>query len=113
VNEAFWVLTTVVFGIAAGGFAQAWLFARAEVARLKRNRGITGDAAALLRIESAVDAMALDVERVAEHQRYAGRLLAERDVPALPVAGHVASGPEPSAPATSYEASDVKSPEKD
>ena len=99
-NEAFWVLTTVVFGIAAGGFAQAWLFTRAEVARLKLDRGITGDAAAILRIEDAVNAVALEVERVSEHQRYAARLLVERDVPALSVAGHVAGGPGPSAPAS-------------
>ena len=97
-NEAFWVLTTVVFGIAAGGFAQAWLFARAEVARLKANPGITGDASALLRIESAVEAVAIEVERVSEHQRHAARVLAECDMPALSVANHVANGPGPSAP---------------
>jgi len=81
VNEAFWVLSTVILGIAAGGFAQAWLFARAEVARLQRGSGESGDAAALRRLESAVETVAVEVERIAEHQRYAARLLAGRDAP--------------------------------
>lgn len=73
-NEAFWVLTTVVFGIGTGCFAQAWLAARAEVRRLQGPAGPTGSTAALQRIEHAVEAIALEVERVAEHQRFVTRL---------------------------------------
>ena len=73
-NEAFWVLTTVVFGIGTGCFAQAWLAARAEVRRLRGPGGPTESAAALHRIEHAVEAIALEVERVAEHQRFVARL---------------------------------------
>lgn len=73
-NEAFWMLTTVIFGIGTGCFAQAWLAARAEVRRLQGPGGPTGSTAALHRIEHAVDAIALEVERVAEHQRFVARL---------------------------------------
>ena len=73
-NEAFWVLTTVVFGIGTGCFAQAWLAARAEVRRLQGTAAPTGSTAALHRIEHAVEAIALEVERVAEHQRFMARL---------------------------------------
>ena len=61
-NEAFWILTTVVFGIATGCLTQAWLTARAEVARLRGTAGSLDSAAALRRVESTVEAMALELE---------------------------------------------------
>lgn len=64
------MLTTVVFGIGTGCFAQAWLAARAEVRRLEGRGGPAGSAAALQRLEHAVEAIAVEIERVAEHQRY-------------------------------------------
>lgn len=74
-NEAFWMLTTVVFGITTGCLTQAWLAARAEVARLRHTAGAPDFAAALQRVENTVEAMALELERVAEHQRFATQLL--------------------------------------
>ena len=74
-NESFWVLTTVVFGIATGCLTQAWLTARAEVARLRQAAGSPDSTAALQRVESTVEAIAVELERVAEHQRFATRLL--------------------------------------
>ena len=75
-NESFWVLTTVVFGIATGCLAQAWLTARAEVARRRQAAGSPDSTAALRRVESMVEGIAVELERVAEHQRFATRLLA-------------------------------------
>ena len=77
-NEAFWVLTTVVFGIATGCLAQAWLAARAELARLRGTAGPADSAAALQRVENTVEAMALELERMAEHKRFATQLLAKQ-----------------------------------
>lgn len=83
-NEAFWVLTTVVFGIATGCLTQAWFTARAEVARLQRTSGSPDLFATLERIESTVEAMALEVERVAEYQRFATPLIAKQVSPVSP-----------------------------
>ena len=85
-KEEFWILTTVVCGIAAGGFAQAWLFARAEIGRIKRETGEASYAAALRRLESAVEVVAVEVERIAEHQRHAARIMADGQSPAAPIA---------------------------
>ena len=74
-RESFWILTTVVFGIATGCLAQAGLAARAEVAWLPRTVGVPDSAAALQRVESSVEAMAIELERVAEHQRFATQML--------------------------------------
>ena len=83
-NEAFWVVTTVVFGISTGCLAQAWHAARAEVDRLQQDTGSADATATLRRVESTVDAIALEVERVAEHQRLSSRILAERVVSTAP-----------------------------
>ena len=85
-NEAFWMLTTVVFGIATGCLTQAWLAARAEVARLRGTAGLPDAVAALQRVESTVEAMALELERVAEHQRFATQRLAKHATPLPPTA---------------------------
>ena len=85
-NEAFWMLTTVVFGIATGCLTQAWLTARAEVARLRQNGSALDSAASLQRVETAVEAIAIELERVAEHQRFASQLLAKPATPAPPTA---------------------------
>ena len=63
-----------------------WPFARALARRLEP-RGVATTPAALrgieerlTRIEGAVDAIAVEVERVSEGQRFTARLLAERGV---------------------------------
>ncbi|HEX2781519.1 MAG TPA: hypothetical protein VHM30_18590 [Gemmatimonadaceae bacterium] len=76
------------------GFGIAWWTARRELElrqQLMRpmverplDRGGAGDAG---RLENAVDAIALEVERIAEGQRFVTKLLAERTAnerPALP-----------------------------
>lgn len=66
------------------GFAIAWWNARTEARQLRdlvrvlaerREVGAVGDPG---RVEQAVEAMALEVERLAEGQRFVARLLAER-----------------------------------
>jgi hypothetical protein len=51
-------------------------------------KGLSGIEARLARIEQAIDAMAVEVERISEGQRFTTRLLAERSggapVPATP-----------------------------
>ena len=69
------------------GFAIAWWNARTEARHLRdlvrvlAERRETGAAVVDAgRLEQAVDAMALEVERLAEGQRFVARLLAERSV---------------------------------
>ena len=98
-----------VVGVAAVpasvGLTVAWLGARREVKLLKEllHRELHGAAVAaavaptagsdLQRVERAVEAIALEVERVAEGQRFLSRVLAERQVAtaAAPAAGSDAS----------------------
>ncbi len=42
--------------------------------------------ARLARIETAIEAMAVEIERISEGQRFTTRLLSERQAPALPAA---------------------------
>lgn len=62
------------------GFAIAWVRARERALRYRV--GITPPSDANLanadRLEDAIGAMALEVERIGEHQRYMTKLLAER-----------------------------------
>ena len=69
------------------GFAIAWWNARTEARHLRDLVGVLAErretGAAVVgaeRLEQAVDAMALEVERLAEGQRFVARLLAERSV---------------------------------
>jgi hypothetical protein len=61
------------------GWSWARAFARRGEARAVRGGGMSPDVPLRLeRIEQAVDAMAVEMERVSEAQRYAARLLTER-----------------------------------
>lgn len=72
------------------GLTVAWLGARREVRLLRelmhddrlaatsRRTGSVERDADLLRVESAVEAIAIEMERVAEGQRFMSRVLAER-----------------------------------
>jgi hypothetical protein len=79
------------------GFAVAWWNARTEarhfrdLARVLAERREVGPAVGdPRRLEQAVDAMALEVERLAEGQRFVARLLADRSA---------ADRPQPRSPA--------------
>ena len=84
VGETVAVLATV-FGILV---LVVWPLARAIASRIERGgRGhvpaLTSDAADRFdRIERAVEAVALEVERISEGQRFVTRLMAERAEPA-------------------------------
>ncbi len=74
------VFVTALFAAALGG---AWLLGRqwhVRNERLDANNGVTrGETAAQLEnVARTLEALTLEVERVAEAQRYAARLLAER-----------------------------------
>ncbi len=67
------------------GFAIAWWNARTEARHLRDLVGVLAERRDVRptlgdpgRLEQAVDAMALEVERLAEGQRFVARLLAER-----------------------------------
>jgi hypothetical protein len=71
------------------GFAVAWMRARERAVRAEHTRAEPADAAARFeRIEQAIDAVAVEVERVGEAQRFQSALLAERVgvAPARPAA---------------------------
>jgi hypothetical protein len=76
------------------GFAVAWIRARERALRAEQrlvDRSASGDERAE-RFERALDAMAIDLERLAEGQRFTTKLLAERAAP-----GHE-SNPLPASP---------------
>ena len=73
------VLATVI--ITVRSIAAVWL-KRAEVRRYAPDIAVTQQ---LARIESAVDAISLEVERISEAQRFSARLQAEAVAPRLPV----------------------------
>lgn len=61
------------------GFAIAWVRARERVLRLRAEMNRPSDVtlANAERLEEAIGAMAVEVERIGEHQRYMTKLLAE------------------------------------
>ena len=71
------------------GFAIAWVRARERVLRLRA--GMTRPSDVTLanadHLEDAIGAMALEVERIGEHQRYMTKLLAERGTAETPKGG--------------------------
>ncbi len=59
-----------------------WPIARAYARRMDRSsaapqRGAAGDPERLVRIEQAIEAMSIEVERISENQRFVTRLLAD------------------------------------
>ena len=87
------IVVPAVFGIpAAVLFARMWFRHKERMAGLSEGSDRAGGASAgqsamleerLTRIEQAVDAIAVEVERMGEGQRFVTKLLAERDAPAL------------------------------
>jgi len=80
--------------ITAISIAAVWI-KRIEARREAMRQGVRFDAVTgndvndrLARIESAVDAISLEVERISEAQRFLTRLQAEREPGRLPSAGH-------------------------
>jgi hypothetical protein len=89
----------ILFGVAGGialitGFVSAWLGAFIGARRAARRtmleamaaRSAPLNEARLNQLVDAVDAIALEVERISEAQRFTARLLAERQAPPAPLA---------------------------
>jgi len=84
------LVVVVAFGGFATALAVAARFALSRMGRRPRERGDAPgrlDDARLERIEQAVDAIAIEVERIAEAQRFTARLMSERAVERLPAQG--------------------------
>jgi hypothetical protein len=89
----------LLFGAAGGvalvsGFVSAWVGAYIGARRAARRTVLEAvrtptpapvDEARLAQLMDAVDAIALEVERISEAQRFTARLLAERHAPPAPV----------------------------
>lgn len=61
------------------GFAVAWVRARERALRAENARvGLPEAPDSVARVEQALGAVAVEVERIGEHQRYLTRVLAER-----------------------------------
>ena len=74
------ILASGVFAASTIGFAVAWIRARERAIRAEQQQGAqvpVGDAR-FDRLEEAVESMAVEVERMAEGQRFVSKLLAER-----------------------------------
>jgi biopolymer transport protein ExbB/TolQ len=74
------VLASVVLAASTVGLAVAWVRARERAIRAEARvaQAPGGGDDRLERVEQAVDAIALEVERMSEGQRFVTRLLAER-----------------------------------
>lgn len=71
----------VGFPIAIGASRWLWKRASGEIPR----RSLTDDTALRLeRMQQSIDAMAIEIERISEGQRFVTRVLAERSQDALP-----------------------------
>ncbi|HEX5580061.1 MAG TPA: hypothetical protein VFX39_00700, partial [Gemmatimonadaceae bacterium] len=88
------VVISIAFFIMVAFIVVGWPIARAIARRMDRatvapSRGAAGDPERLVRIEQAIEAMAVEVERISENQRFVTKLLAEGRAPqeALPVRG--------------------------
>jgi hypothetical protein len=77
------IVATGVLGVSTLGFAVAWIRARERAIRAEQRAAQTlaqvpdGDPR-FDRLEQAVDAMAVEVERMSEGQRFVSKLLVER-----------------------------------
>ena len=86
----------MLFGMAGSfalivGFVGAWIGARIGARRALRDvqRAAFGEGAAhLTRIEQSIDAIALEVERISEAQRFAARIAAEPRPSSAPAPQH-------------------------
>lgn len=72
----------IVFGVTLSMWAQAWATRRKQTARPERLEALEGR---LERVEQAIDAVAVEVERIGEAHRFTAKLLTERLEP-LPAA---------------------------
>ena len=86
VHEVFsWVIPGVVIMVL--GFPVVRLITRWLEPRPVPPRELTTISGRLERIEAAVDAIAVEVERISEAQRFAARLQSEQQQPRLPASG--------------------------
>ena len=73
------IAIAVVFAI-AGWMLNSWLRHRERMKELSmRKQGLGASEQRLARVEAAVEAIAIEVERVGEGQRYVTSLLSERE----------------------------------
>ena len=73
------ILATGVLGASTLGFAIAWIRARERAIRAEQRAAPPPASDARFdHLEHAIEAMAVEVERMAEGQRFVSRLLAER-----------------------------------
>ncbi|HEY0970797.1 MAG TPA: hypothetical protein VGE02_07465 [Gemmatimonadales bacterium] len=88
------VVISIAFFVMIAVILIGWPISRALARRMDRasaapQRGAAGDPERLVRIEQAIEAMAIEVERISENQRFVTKLLADgRQLPdALPSLG--------------------------
>jgi hypothetical protein len=76
------IAAIIVWGIALSMWAQAWASRRKDSAKPERFQALEGR---LERVEQAIDAVAVEVERIGEAHRFTAKLLSDRLEP-LPAA---------------------------
>jgi hypothetical protein len=76
---ALLTMSSVALLVTTVGFAIAWVRARERLLRLRSEatRPVEVPLANADRLEEAIGAMALEVERIGEHQRFMTKLLAD------------------------------------
>lgn len=73
------ILISAMFAASTVGFSVAWIRARERAIRAEqRGPSASGGDARFDQLEEALDAVAIEVERMSEGQRFVTRVLAER-----------------------------------
>lgn len=83
------IAAIIVWGITLSMWAQGWASRRKDSARPERLQALEGR---LERVEHAIDAVAVEVERIGEAHRFTAKLLSDRLEP-LPADAKVAREP--------------------
>jgi hypothetical protein len=83
------IAAIIVWGITLSMWAQAWAARRKDSAKPERLQALEGR---LERVEQAIDAVAVEVERIGEAHRFTAKLLTERLEP-LPAASNASREP--------------------
>lgn len=77
-EEVLFVMFLLGVSALVAGMGVALLFMRKELRRLRGQAEVPPSSVRMDRLEQAVDAIAVQVERLADDQQYTARLLAER-----------------------------------
>lgn len=84
----------ITSGVTLSMIAHAWVESRKHRGKAQTSPRLDAIEARLSRMEDMIESVALEMERVAEGQRFTAKLLADRATPAQPIPTRAGSPPE-------------------